>query len=151
MHSCDMGNQRDYLASGGFSQYLYEDVTPSVTINGVTGKVIKSIDTKPGDHDRLPTYSNTSDIYFKLGEDGLAAQAKVYDGRKMKLDFDWNHEHTNKDGTKFPKGTVHVQVYKVDIHGNWTRISKDARLMTDAEIAKYGPIIKYFNPNVKFK
>lgn len=151
MHICDMGNQRVYLASGGFSQYLYEDVTLSVTINGVTGKMIKSIYTEPGDHDRLPTYSNTSDIYFKVGEEGLAAQAKVYDGRKMKLDFDWDHEHKNPDGTKFPKGTVHVQVYRLNSDGKWERISTQARLMSDAEIAKYGPIIKYFNPNVKFK
>ena len=151
MHICDMGNQREYLASGGFSKYLYEDVTPSVTINGVTGKMIKSINTEPGDHDRLPTYSNTSDIYFKVGADGLASQAKVYDGRKMKLDFDWDHEHTNPDGTKFPKGTVHVQVYRLNSDGKWERISKHARHMTEAEIAKYAPIIKYFNPNVKFK
>ena len=67
------------------------------------------------------------------------------------MDLDWNHSHTNSDGTVFQKGTIHVQVYIVGKNGKPQRLSDNARLMTDAEIAKYGPIIKYFNPNVKFK
>lgn len=39
MHLCNMGNQRQYLASGGFSEYLYKDESEKVTINGVTGKM----------------------------------------------------------------------------------------------------------------
>lgn len=145
-----MGNQRQYLKGGGFSEYLYKDESPKVTINGVTGKMISKVTDPTGTHDGLPTYSNTSDIYFKKGEDGLASQAKVYKDRKTILDFDWNHTHKNPDGTTFPKGTVHVQVYKVDDNGNIVRLSKKARPMTEYEIKKYGPIILHFNPNVKF-
>ena len=62
MHFCNMGNQREYLPSGGFSQYLYKDESPKVTINGVTGKMISKITDPTGFHDGLPTYSNTSDV-----------------------------------------------------------------------------------------
>lgn len=89
-------------------------------------------------HDGLPTYSNTCDIYFKKGEDGLACQAKLYKGRRSVLDFDWDHNHTNADGSKFEAGTVHVQVYKVDNNGNLERMSKYARRTTSEEVKKYG-------------
>lgn len=79
----------------------------------------------------------------------------------MRLDFDWDHTHVNKsDGKEFPKGTVHVQEYKIvkfkdSKTGKWRdkfiRNSNNARLMTDAEIEKYGPIIRHFNPDVKFR
>ncbi len=147
---CNMGNQRLYQESGGFTDYLYKDESAKVTINGVTGKMISKITDPTGNHDGLPTYSNSSDIYLKKGKDGLAIQAKVYKDRKVVLDFDWNHEHKNSDGTKFPKGTIHVQVYKVEKNGDIVRISKSARPMTKKEKEKYGPIIMYFNPNVKF-
>lgn len=146
-----MGNQREYLESGGFSQYLYTDESSQVTINGVTGKMISKKTDPTGMHAGLPFYSNTSDVYFKKGNDGLASQAKTYKDRKNILDFDWSHTHTNPDGTKFPKGTVHVQIYMVDSKGNITRLSNKARLMTDAEIKKYGPILLFFNPTIKFK
>lgn len=60
----------------------------------------------------------------------------------------------------FTEGVVHVQEYTtikvwnekykkyVDV---FKRKSNNARLMTDEEIAKYGPIIHHFNPNVKFR
>lgn len=146
-----MGNQREYLPSGGFSEYLYKDESPKVTINGVTGKMISKITDPTGTHAGLPTYSNTSDVYFKKGQDGSASQAKVYKDRKTVLDFDWSHTHKNSNGRVFNKGTVHVQVYRVNSDGSLTRLSNDARLMNNHEIKKYGPILKYFNPNVKFK
>lgn len=62
---CSMGNQREYLQSGGFSQYLYKDESPKVTINGITGKMISLATDPTGTHAGLPTYANTSDIYFK--------------------------------------------------------------------------------------
>ena len=31
------------------------------------------------------------------------------------------------------------------------RLSNEARLMNNAEMKKYGPILKKFNPNVKFR
>lgn len=145
-----MGNQREFISTGGFSQYLYMDESQSVTINGVKGKMVSKKADPTGTHDGLPTYSNTCDIYFKKGEDGLACQAKLYKERRAVLDFDWDHNHTNADGSKFEAGTVHVQVYKVDKQGNIVRMSKYARRMTDEEVKKYGPIILHFNPNVKF-
>ena len=131
MHFCNMGNQREYIPSGGFSQYLYKDESPRVTINGVTGKMISMITDPTGTHAGLPTYANTSDIYFKKGTDGLASQAKVYIDRKTVLDFDWNHDHQNSDGRVFHKGTVHVQTYRVNPDGSLTRLSKKARFMNN--------------------
>lgn len=145
-----MGSQRFYIASGGFSEYLYKDESPRVTINGVTGKMISKCVGEKSTHDGLPTFSNTCDIYFKKGENGLATQAKLYMGRRAVLDFDWDHDHTNSDGRRFEMGTVHVQVYKVDEKGNIMRMSKNARKMTSEEVKKYGPIILHFNPSVKF-
>ena len=145
-----MGNQRQYLPSGGFSEYKYQDESERVTINGVTGKMISLITDPTGNQAGLPTYSNTSDIYFKKGADGLASQAKVYKDRHTVLDFDWDHNHKNSDGRVFHKGTVHVQVYRRNPDGSLTRL-KDARFMNNHEMKKYGPIIKYFNPNVKFR
>lgn len=110
-------------------------------------------------HADLPAYAKTSDIYFAPGPDGKATQAKLYSkDKKMMMDFDWNHAHTNPDGSHFPKGTIHVQEYKVtrvkNKNGKWvdkfTRLSKKARPLTASEIRKYGPIILHFNPNVKF-
>lgn len=94
-----MGNQQDYIESGGFSQYLYKDLD-----------------------------------------------------RKNVLDFDWGHTHTNtSDGRIFTKGTIHVQEYSVDSNGKLIRHSDSARLMTDTEIKKYGPLIKAYNTNVRFR
>ena len=38
-----MGNQRNFLESGGFSEYLYETVGEVVTINGLRCKIIKML------------------------------------------------------------------------------------------------------------
>lgn len=152
-----MGNQRHYFSAGGFSAYLYEDHPdwPSKTINGVHGKVIKLIADKTGHHAGLPQYANTSDVYFRLGAEGTVVQGKVYINRKMCIDFDWGHTHTNNqprgDGKTFQKGVVHVQTYRVNDDGTTTRLSNNARYMNDDEIKKYDPIIKAFAPNVKFR
>lgn len=159
-----MGDQRAYVRGrNDFYSYLYTSVSPRVTINGVTGKMIQDKYNPDGDHPHLPAYSGTSDIYFYPGKDGLATQAKVYIGNKMVLDFDWDHQHCNKRGKEvtavFPKGTVHVQEYvsvKVKdpktgkMVDKFKRKSNNARRMTTQEIAKYGPIIHHFNPNVSF-
>ena len=151
MHLCNMGNQREYIPGGGFSQHLYKDESPKVTINGITGKMISLVADPTGTHAGLPTYSDTSDIYFKKGKDGKASQAKVYTDRKTVLDFDWSHTHKNSDGRVFPKGTVHVQVYRVNDDGSLTRLSKDARFMSNFDMKTYGPILKYFNKDIKFR
>lgn len=117
--------------------------SPRATINGVTGRVLEKKEAFKSKHADLPAYAKTSDIYFAPGPDGKASQAKLYSkDKRMVLDFDWNHSHTNPDGTNFPKGTVHIQEYKVtkvkNKNGKWvdkyTRLSKKARRMTPAEI-----------------
>lgn len=154
-----MGDQRDYVrGKNDFYSYTYTSLSPRVTINGVTGRILEKKETFKSKHADLPAYSKTSDMYFAPGPDGKATQGKLYSkDKKMMLDFDWDHSHTNPDGTHFPKGTVHVQEYKVTKvkkKGKWvdsfTRLSKKARHMTESEIKRYGPIIHHFNPDVKF-
>lgn len=147
-----MGNQREYIASGVFSAYLYEDHPDwkPMFINGVRAKVVKLITDKTGTHSGLPSYANTSTMYLRVGHDGEVIQAKLYKDRKHCLDFDWGHVHKNAgEKTVFPKGVVHVQTYSVNNIG--VRYSNNARLMTESEIKKYGAILKAFNPNVKFR
>ncbi len=155
-----MGDQRDHVrGKNDFYSYTYTSLSPRVTINGVTGRMLEKKPAFKTKHADLPAYSKTSDMYFSLGDDGKASQAKLYskDG-KMILDFDWNHSHTNPDGTQFPKGTVHIQEYKITKvkgkNGKWvdkfTRLSKQARRMSPTEIERYGPILHYFNPDIVF-
>lgn len=70
-----MGDFANYLPAGGFSEYLYHDVGDVITAdNGVQGKVINKY-TDPNDeefHESLPTYSNTSEVYFKITQKSLA-------------------------------------------------------------------------------
>ncbi len=140
-----MGSQQSYRAERQFRSYLYTTISQKVTINEIKAKMVKLKSDKDGTHSSLPKYAETPDMYLRKGDDGYAKQAKLYVNRKMTIDFDWGHNHKNKDtGEVFAKGVVHVQVYHRD-----ERMSNHARLMTDAEIAKYGPILKKFCPNVK--
>ncbi len=152
-----MGDQRAYeKGRNDFYSYLYTTMSPRVTIN-VTGKIIEKKTIHNERHNTLPAYSCTSEVYFAKGADGLASQCKVYSNGKMLKDFDWDHSHRNSDGTFFPEGTVHVQEYTVSQrkgkdgkYHDYFRRSSRARPMTQAEIVEYGPIIKHFNPNVRF-
>ena len=145
-----MGNGADFFSRderGRRSEYV--SLAPARTVNGVKGHLIK----KAGDsdtHTNLPYYSNTSDVYFRQNKNGVC-QARVYIGQKKYLDFDWSHPHTNADGRRFEKGTVHVQVWKQNKDGTFTRLSDDARSMNNAEMKKYGPILKDFCPSVKLR
>lgn len=155
-----MGDQRDSSRGrNDFYSYTYNSLSPRVTVNGVTGRMLGKKDASKSKHADLPAYAKTSDMYFAPGPNGMATQAKLYNiDKKMAFDFDWNHSHTNPDGTHFPKGTVHVQEYKItrvkNPKGKWvdkfTRLSKQARRMTPAEIKRYGPILHHFNPELKF-
>lgn len=148
-----MGTERQYNSHGGFWDQLYEDhpLWQAKTIGGIRGKVLKYITDPTGSHSGLPPYANTSDMYFRIDWTGKVIQAKLYLNRRQCIDFDWGHQHRNKgDGRVFEKGTVHVQTYSVLGNGS-TRRNSEARYMSNEEIEKYGPIIRAFNPEVKFR
>ena len=134
-----MGNQRNFLESGGFSEYLYETVGEVVTINGLRCKIIKMLSDTNNHYAGLPKFSNTSDVYVGLGPGDVPRQFRIYKDRRNYKDFDWGHEHINSDGTKFPKGVVHVQRYP-GANGS------DARYMTSAEHQVLDAVISYFAP-----
>ena len=134
-----MGNQRNFLESGGFSEYLYETVGEVVTINGLRCKIIKMPSDTNNHYAGLPKFSNTSDIYVGLGPGDVPRQLRVYKDRRNHKDFDWGHEHINSDETKFPKGVVHVQRYP-------GANDSDARYMTSAEHQVLDAVISYFAP-----
>lgn len=140
-----MGGQRAYVNSGGFNEYLYHQVGETVTANGVSGKVVEKI----GDdrlHSGLPKYSNTSKVYLKTDDrQGIVEQARVYDNRTAALDFDWGHTHC-----EYRKGIVHVHEWRKDKNGKLIRSGKP-RLMNNAEMEKYGDLLKKANPDVKFR
>lgn len=153
-----MGNERSYREGRQLSSYEYTTVSQRVTINGVTGKMIEKKSDFADPRNSLPAHSETSDVYFYPGGNGLAEKGKIYENHSMAMDIDWSHTHTNKgkNGETYFEGTVHIQEYRMERvrkDGKWVhkfkRVNK-ARRMTPTEIAKYGPIILHFNPNVKF-
>jgi len=145
MGGIEMGGQSSYLPTGGFQEYLYHQVGETITAGGITGKVIEKINGNPG-HDGLPLYSNTSKIYFKVNEDGIIEQARIYNGRQAIYDIDWGHTHN-----EFQKGVAHIHEFVQDKKGNWHRNIKDARYLNNEEIKKYGDLLKKANPSIKFR
>lgn len=117
--------------------------------NGVVGKIVEIIDKTA--YDGLPILSNTSEVYFKANANKEIIQARIYKNREPVCDFDWDHDHTNKNGEKFEAGTVHVQPFKKDAKGNWKRDDKHARYLSDDEIKRYGELLKIANPKIKLK
>ena len=146
-----MGNDVNFFSlapKGRRSEYVA--LAPSKIVNGVKGSLIK----KRGDtdtHTNLPYFSNTSEVYFRKNANGVC-QARVYIGQKKYLDFDWSHKHRNStDGRIFSKGTVHVQVWKENKNGTFSRVSDAARSMNNAEMKRYGPLLKVFCPEIKLR
>ena len=146
-----MGNGRHfYLGERRGNDSEYVAISEAKIANGIRGKLLKERKGKD-DHTKLPRYAGKSDLYFRKNKNGIC-QARLYIGRKQFLDFDWGHEHTNtKDSRKFPKGTVHVQLWTNDGHDNFTRDSANASYMNNTEMKKYGALIRAFCPNVKFR
>ena len=118
-----MGQQREYIKTGGFSTYLYiQKGATIVSSNGVEGKVVEKIDGTA--YDGLPIFSNTSEVYLKKNAQGDVIQARIYKDRKPVCDFDWDHIHVNKNGERFEKGVVLVQPFIQKSDGSWKRDSK---------------------------
>lgn len=140
-----MGNTREYIPSGGFTQYLYHQIGDIITApNGIRGKIVTEISDKNNSHPSLPIYSNNSDIYMKLADnDNFVEQIRVYKNRKALLDIDWNHAH---DGFKL--GQAHIHEWKEIKKGIWVRSTK--RSLTPEEISKYVPLIRMVYPNITF-
>ncbi len=145
-----MGSQRQYLGTGGFSSFLYRQKRDSIVAsNGVVGRIVEKIDGTA--YDGLPIHSNTGEVYLKMNQEGAIVQARVYNSRDPVVDFDWDHPHANRDGSRFQYGVVHVQSWRKDAKGRWIRDSKNARYMTDDEIKRFGELLKKANPKIRFK
>lgn len=153
MTKCDMGNGVEFLrgiALGG-AKYEYEVIGKSRVVGGIKGEILKRKDSL-GTHSNLPQYAVTSNMYFRQNVYGVC-QGRVYLEHKICIDFDWSHQHINKgtNGRVFKSGVVHVQVWKQNFDGTFTRVSNRARSMSNDEMKKYGPLIKSFCPTVKFR
>lgn len=154
-----MGNQKEYVASGGFTQSLYTH-NEAVTIRegNLSAKVVFKKGTKDY-HESLPAHSNTSEMYFGMKHDSRTGQNHIdqlrfYKNRMAYMDFDWGHNHKvtsgpNK-GKTYPKGTVHVQFFKI-VNGHPVRDGSRVRMLSNAEIKKYGAFLRKADPNVKFR
>lgn len=144
-----MGDFVNYIESEGFREYLYHEVGDIITANnGVQGKVLNG-PLDPNDelfHESLPLYSNTSEVYFKLSDEGdhQIEQARVYKDRKPLIDIDWGHSHR-----KFRVGTIHVHEWKISPDGSPQRMPP--RLANDYELSRYGDLIQQANPKVKLR
>lgn len=146
-----MGNGIIY-PEGGFSgkNAKYESIGPYLFANGLKGVIVKRIDDSDY-HSNLPQFANTSDMYFRNNANGVC-QGRVYIDHATFLDFDWSHRHTNKgDGRTFERGTIHVQMWSRNSDGSFTRHSDDARMMSNQEIQKYGPLIRKFCSEARFR
>ena len=144
-----MGGARAYNPAGGFSSYEFRQDGETIKIGGVSAKVIVKID-DDGLQSGLPIHSNTPNVVYVNVQKNKnnPVQLRVFEGRTAHKDFDFGHPHEDKKtGKKYPKGVVHVQVFDE----NGIRDNKHARYMNNEEIRKYGPILRYLNPNVKFR
>ena len=142
-----MGSGNNRNPAGGFIKLEWKEEPK--TIEGV--KVLYN-DTNKRSND-LPAYSNTSSMYFKRDASGEITQLRVYDKKhQAMLDIDINprDSHRNKDGTIIPAGVTHVHEWKMNPDGTISRGQK-ARLLTAAEIKKYGKKLEAANKHVKYK
>lgn len=122
------------------------DGTVLIDSTGLSGKVVTAYNDLDY-HSSLPSWSKTSNIYFKRDDEGAheIEQMRVFGkDRRVSLDFDWNHTHKS-----FEKGIVHVHEWHLNKNGKWVR-SNNPRYMNNDEIKKYGELLNLANPNIKF-
>lgn len=127
-----MGGNKDFLKSGGFSKYEYNEI--GYTANGI--KIIQKKHGKPN----TPMNSNTANTtYAKINDvSGKLDQITFYKGRQKLKDVDLDHIHVNPGNKRrFEKETIHVHDY---LDGDRLR---DARSPSKKEkrtimIARYG-------------
>lgn len=148
-----MGSGKYHIKDGRFSLYLYTTIPGSeLEMFGMKFKIIRLESDLRGTHSNLPMLSGTSDGYLCLGADGKPKQLRLYKGHQAVLDFDWSHPHYNNpnqggNGERFQKGVVHVQPFSSSLQ----RQDMNARYMSNEEMATIGRIIRYYNPDVKFR
>lgn len=140
-----MGGFKKYDPNGGFSEYLYRQIGDTITVGGLTVKIVTRID-DDAFHSSLPMYSGKSDAYAKCSDKGdhEVEQLRIYKDRKACMDFDWGHAHG-----ECKSGVVHVHI--APVNGNIHKYKDSVRYMNNDEIAMYGPLIKLLNPNAKFR
>ena len=137
-----MGKFNEYNKHGGFKSYNYVH-RERITAGNLTGEVLSKYNETIA-HTGLPEYSNTSKIYFWRAKNGRIIQMRVFVDRKAAIDFDWGHTHG-----QFEKGVVHVHLWTQDSKGHPCR-QEPHRTMTNAEISKYGDILRKADPHVRF-
>lgn len=127
-----MGGNKDFLKSGGFSKYEYNEI--GYTANGI--KIIQKKHGKPN----TPMNSNTRNtVYAKIDhKTNLINQISTYKDRHKQKDIDIGHIHVNPGNKRrFEKEKIHVHDY---LNGDRLR---DARSPSKKEkrtimIARYG-------------
>lgn len=138
-----MGGSKDYLETGGFTVYKYEQI-------GVTANGIKIIEDPSTDNTNTPMKSNTAyTAYAKYERDTQnVEQVSLYggsDGRSKVKDIDFGHKHDNKQKRNkktiilktFNENDIHVHQY---VNGKRSEIArkpskKEKRIFM---IARYG-------------
>lgn len=142
-----MGTLKAYM-NGTISDGLEYRTVKSLEAGGVSGKMLEKWDLDENTPFDLPLYANTSQLYFRAnrGDATEVIQMRVYGkDRRAAIDYDWGHPHK-----EFPMGVVHVHEWRFNKNGKWVKSDK-VRLMTMAEITKYGPILRQANPSVRFR
>lgn len=83
----------------------------------------------------LPMYSNTSNIYIAVNENGEIKQIRIYKSQQPVIDIDLGHTHHYGENQKF-----HIHDLSVDSNGKMLRSS--GRIPNPEEYLKYNSLIR---------